>query len=144
MTNLSLLSFDARSCAVESILQQSLAARMQQLSVSHHFVPEQSEGNKPKQHQPANPTNVPPSFPQEPTRIFENPALFEKFDIDTLCFIFYFQQGTYQQYLAAREVHSLLFFFFLLSPFFVCDCLFVCLDLTFLAFDIFELTLLYF
>jgi len=28
--------------------------------------------------------------------------MFEKYDFDTLFFIFYYQQGTYQQYLAAR------------------------------------------
>ena len=31
-------------------------------------------------------------------------ATFEKFGTDTLFFIFYYQQGTYQQYLAAREL----------------------------------------
>ena len=31
-------------------------------------------------------------------------ATFDKFDTDTLFFIFYYQQGTYQQYLAAREL----------------------------------------
>mmetsp|Transcript_16791 Transcript_16791/g.68685 ORF Transcript_16791/g.68685 Transcript_16791/m.68685 type:complete len:132 (-) Transcript_16791:520-915(-) len=28
----------------------------------------------------------------------------QQFDVDTLFFIFYYQQGTYQQYLAAREL----------------------------------------
>src|SRR3546814_18623043 len=39
-----------------------------------------------------------------PAPILENPALFEKLPADTLFFIFYFQQGTYQQYLAARQL----------------------------------------
>lgn len=30
--------------------------------------------------------------------------MFEKFDTDTLFFIFYYQQGTLQQYLAAKEL----------------------------------------
>jgi CCR4-NOT transcription complex subunit 3 len=30
--------------------------------------------------------------------------MFERFDIDTLFFIFYYQQGTIYQYLAAREL----------------------------------------
>ena len=38
------------------------------------------------------------------TRFGDNPELFEKFDTDTLFFIFYYQQGTYQQFLAAREL----------------------------------------
>merc|ERR1719231_1552608 len=35
---------------------------------------------------------------------FENPQFFEKLNPDTLFFIFYYQPGTYQQYLAAREL----------------------------------------
>lgn len=33
--------------------------------------------------------------------------MFSKMDLDTLLFIFYYQQGTYQQYLAARELKRL-------------------------------------
>lgn len=46
----------------------------------------------------------PPSFPQAPASVFDSRAIFEKFDPDTLFFIFYYQQGTYQQYLASREL----------------------------------------
>jgi len=35
---------------------------------------------------------------------FDDASMFEKFDTDTLFFIFYYQQGTYQQYLAAKEL----------------------------------------
>jgi CCR4-NOT transcription complex subunit 3 len=37
-------------------------------------------------------------YPQTQLPVFENPMVFEKFDTDTLFFIFYFHQGTYQQY----------------------------------------------
>lgn len=47
---------------------------------------------------------VPPYYPTVPAAALENPALFEKFDVDTLFFIFYYQQGTYQQFLAARQL----------------------------------------
>jgi len=39
-----------------------------------------------------------------PKRKIVEEALFEKLDIDTLFFIFYFQKGTYEQYLAAKEL----------------------------------------
>ena len=39
--------------------------------------------------------------------LLDNPALFEKLDGDALFFCFYHQQGTYQQYLAARELKRL-------------------------------------
>jgi len=39
-----------------------------------------------------------------PKRKIVDESLFEKFDIDTLFFIFYFQKGTYEQFLAAKEL----------------------------------------
>lgn len=52
---------------------------------------------RPKQYQPANPYPTPNYYPQQPLAVFDNPVLFEKFDMDALFFIFYYQQGTYQQ-----------------------------------------------
>lgn len=46
---------------------------------------------------------TPSYYPQQPLSAFENAALFEKFDTDTLFFIFYYQQGTYQQYVAQNH-----------------------------------------
>ena len=54
---------------------------------------------------PQNPyPSTPASFPSVPNPIFENPAIFEKLGTDALFYIFYYKQGTYQQYLAAREL----------------------------------------
>ena len=53
---------------------------------------------------PRNPVAVPPSFPNVPSSVFDKPNIFLKFDPDTLFFIFYYQQGTLQQYLAAKEL----------------------------------------
>jgi CCR4-NOT transcriptional regulation complex NOT5 subunit len=39
-----------------------------------------------------------------PKKKMVDEKLFEKLDIDTLFFIFYFQKGTYEQFLAAREL----------------------------------------
>ncbi|OMJ75512.1 hypothetical protein SteCoe_25327 [Stentor coeruleus] len=44
-----------------------------------------------------------PSYPKKP---MINPGLFSKFDLDTLFFIFYHQHGTYQQFLAAKELKA--------------------------------------
>ncbi len=54
-----------------------------------------------------NPFDTPAIFPQEQLPILKNPALFNTMDPDTLFFIFYFQQGTYQQYLAAKALKKL-------------------------------------
>jgi CCR4-NOT transcription complex subunit 3 len=56
------------------------------------------------EYQPKYPYAVPDSFPQMPASEFDDSSLFEKFDVDSLFFIFYYQQGTYAQFLAAREL----------------------------------------
>ncbi|RYG62728.1 hypothetical protein EON64_17320 [archaeon] len=47
-----------------------------------------------------------PSFPSQP--LFSSPSevqsLFEKLHLDTQFFCFYFQQGSYQQYLASKKL----------------------------------------
>jgi CCR4-NOT transcription complex subunit 3 len=58
-----------------------------------------------RQYTPQNPyPAMPPSYPAMPSALFDNPAIFEKLGTDALFFIFYYKQGTYQQYLAAREL----------------------------------------
>ncbi|CAO3565495.1 unnamed protein product [Mortierella alpina] len=77
----------------------------QMLEASFQFLPEQADTERPKNYAPKNPYPTPSYYPQAPPpSLFESSAVFEKFDIDTLFFIFYYQQGTYQQYLAAREL----------------------------------------
>ncbi|KAF9110272.1 proteinral negative regulator of transcription subunit 5 [Mortierella sp. AM989] len=77
----------------------------QMLETSYQFIPEAADTERPKYYTPKNPFPTPSYYPQSPPPgLFESPAMFEKFDIDTLFFIFYYQQGTYQQYLAAREL----------------------------------------
>ena len=44
-----------------------------------------------------------PSFPRKPVC---SHALFKKLELDTLFFIFYHQHGTYQQFLAAKELKA--------------------------------------
>ncbi|CAG8676157.1 10546_t:CDS:2, partial [Ambispora gerdemannii] len=95
-------SFEA---AKEKSLNKDDGFHVQQmLDASLEFVPESLDSERPKYYAPRNPYPTPQYYPQAPLTIFDNPALFEKFDLDTLFFIFYYQQGTYQQYLAAREL----------------------------------------
>ncbi|TPX61826.1 hypothetical protein PhCBS80983_g00794 [Powellomyces hirtus] len=74
------------------------------LQTSFQFLPDPLDSERPKHYIPKNPYPVPAYYPQLPLPLFENPNVFEKFDTDVLFFIFYYQQGTYQQYLAAREL----------------------------------------
>ena len=77
---------------------------LQALNASLSSMPQPADSERPKTYVPRNPYPTPNSFPQTPAAVFDSPAVFEKFDTDTLFFIFYYQQGTYQQYLAAREL----------------------------------------
>ncbi|CAG8685420.1 15103_t:CDS:10, partial [Funneliformis caledonium] len=95
-------SFEA---AEEKFLSKEDGFHTQQmLEASLQYVPESMDSERPKYYAPRNPCQTSTFYPQNPPNIFDNPALFEKFDLDTLFFIFYYQQGTYQQYLAAREL----------------------------------------
>lgn len=67
-------------------------------------IPEARDSERPKHYVPRNHYRTHPSFPQLPASHLEQPSMFEKFDVDLLFFIFYFQQGTYQQFLAAKEL----------------------------------------
>jgi CCR4-NOT transcription complex subunit 3 len=51
----------------------------------------------PRRYIPKNPHATPNYYPNAPLLSFDTPAVFEKFDIDTLFFVFYYQQDTRQQ-----------------------------------------------
>ena len=84
---------DASGSTYLGALNDSLAA-----------APGTGEKDRSRQYTPQNPYPTPASYPSTPAAIFENPAVFEKLGTDCLFFIFYYAQGTYQQYLAAREL----------------------------------------
>ena len=80
------------------ILQESFATLPQ--SNEHDRTNIRSNSYTPQNPYPATPA----SYPTQPNAIFENPAIFEKLGTDALFYIFYYKQGSYQQYLAAREL----------------------------------------
>ncbi|KAJ1920045.1 general negative regulator of transcription subunit 5 [Mycoemilia scoparia] len=53
---------------------------------------------------PQNPTKTPSYYPQTPISILAAPDDAKDMNVDTLFYAFYYQQDTYQQYLAAREL----------------------------------------
>lgn len=74
------------------------------LNESLSVAPGTGEKDRSRQYAPQNPYPTPASYPATPSTLFENPGVFEKLGTDCLFFIFYYAQGTYQQYLAAREL----------------------------------------
>jgi CCR4-NOT transcription complex subunit 3 len=74
------------------------------LNDSFANMPNNGDNERSRHYTPQNPYPSPVAYPSTPSPIFENPAVFEKLGTDCLFFIFYYSQGTYQQYLAAREL----------------------------------------
>jgi len=74
------------------------------LDESYLHCPSNADSERQRTYTPRNPYPTPSSYPTTPSAIFENPAVFEKLGTDCLFFIFYYAQGTYQQYLTAREL----------------------------------------
>jgi CCR4-NOT transcription complex subunit 3 len=74
------------------------------LNESFVAAPSTGDNERSRQYTPQNPYPTAVSYPAAPSAIFDNPAVFEKLGTDCLFFIFYYAQGTYQQYLAAREL----------------------------------------
>ncbi|XP_038989823.1 CCR4-NOT transcription complex subunit 3-like isoform X2 [Phoenix dactylifera] len=82
---------------------------MQMLEAAFYKLPQPKDSERVKSYVPRHPAVTPPSYPQTQAPIIDNPAFWERlgFDpigTDTLFFAFYYQQNTYQQYLAAREL----------------------------------------
>ncbi|GJQ09965.1 hypothetical protein GpartN1_g1756.t1 [Galdieria partita] len=85
--------------------QEERIATQTLLDASLRCMPEPLDVDLPKNYIPRNPSKfVPSCFPTAPPPMLLSPSLFQHFDTDTLFFIFYFQPGTYQQYLAAKEL----------------------------------------
>ncbi len=77
------------------------------LALSQVTCPQPIDAERPRHYRPKNPYPYAPShYPQEPHPIFNDTRLYSRVDIDTLFYTFYFRQGTYEQYLAARALKS--------------------------------------
>ncbi|BBN10757.1 CCR4-NOT transcription complex subunit 3 [Marchantia polymorpha subsp. ruderalis] len=92
-----------------TILSSNAAMHDQQynkdaLASAYQNIPLPADSERPKSYVPKHPAIAPSSYPQVPVPIIDNPALWEHLDTEILFFAFYFQQGTYQQYMAAREL----------------------------------------
>ena len=78
--------------------------RMIQLSAATQ--PKYLDAEKPRHYRPDTKYNTPDYYPQEPFVHADDPALYSKIDTDTLFYIFYYRQNTYQQYMAAKSLKT--------------------------------------
>lgn len=85
--------------------QASSPAAQRMLAASRTNAPDVTDADLPRQYRPD--VRVFPSasnFPQTPHPIFDDPRLYSRVDPDTLFYVFYYKQGTHQQYLAAKAL----------------------------------------
>lgn len=74
------------------------------LVASHVNCPSMMDAEKPKFYKPNVRFNTPSYYPQEPFPVLDDPRIYSRIDTDTLFYAFYYRQGTYQQYLAAKAL----------------------------------------
>ncbi|PSN72260.1 CCR4-NOT transcription complex [Corynespora cassiicola Philippines] len=75
------------------------------LALSMATAPDSADTEAPRHYRPQNPYPYTPShYPQEPLAIFDDPRLYSRIETDALFYTFYYRQGTYQQYLAAKAL----------------------------------------
>ncbi|KAM3295107.1 hypothetical protein ACQJBY_037768 [Aegilops geniculata] len=82
---------------------------LQMLEAAYHRLPQPKDSERAKTYIPRHPSVTPASYPQIQAPIVANPAFWERLGSDTLStdmlfFAFYYQQNSYQQYLAAKEL----------------------------------------
>jgi len=97
-------SFEATKAEITS---ESRGNQDRMLQVSHQFAPDSLDAERPRHWEPQVPNRYAPShYPQEPLALFDDQRLYSRIDTDTLFYAFYYRQGTYQQYLAAKALKS--------------------------------------
>ncbi len=69
-----------------------------------HSVPQEQDRTWRSQAPRGKTVNVPASYPSSQPLALRDPSIYERFDGETLFFAFYYQPGTYNQYLAARAL----------------------------------------
>ncbi|THH12358.1 hypothetical protein EW145_g73 [Phellinidium pouzarii] len=92
-------------------VKQKASHRMSNLDQVHKLLdggfqsmPQPMDTEKPKYYVPKNPYPTPPYYPQTSHPVLSSSSLFQNLDIETLFYVFYYLPGTYQQFLAAKEL----------------------------------------
>ncbi|PHH81068.1 hypothetical protein CDD80_3350 [Ophiocordyceps camponoti-rufipedis] len=78
---------------------------LRMMTASQSSCPDLADVEVPRSYKPDVPAiNISSGFPREPLPIFDDPRLYSRIDPDTLFYVFYYKQGTAQQYLAAKAL----------------------------------------
>lgn len=83
----------------------SAPSALRMMTASQASCPDVVDADVPRTYRPEVP--VPPTgsnFPREPLALFDDPRLYSRIDPDTLFYVFYYKQGSAQQYMAAKAL----------------------------------------
>ncbi|ORC89631.1 CCR4-NOT transcription complex subunit 3 [Trypanosoma theileri] len=69
-------------------------------------LPHTQDVDRQRPFEPSNPTVCPSYYPQQVLPALASPDIYREFELETLFFIFYYHQNTYQQYYAAKQIKS--------------------------------------
>ncbi|KAI1439254.1 Not1 N-terminal domain, CCR4-Not complex component-domain-containing protein [Xylaria sp. CBS 124048] len=78
--------------------------RMMANSQMYMNVMDTSDAEPPRSYRPETRYHSASGYPQEPLAILDDPRLYSRIEPDTLFYVFYYKQGSYQQYLAAKAL----------------------------------------
>ncbi|KAG0141365.1 hypothetical protein CROQUDRAFT_663943 [Cronartium quercuum f. sp. fusiforme G11] len=67
-------------------------------------IPQISDAEKPSYYAPRNPYPTSSHYPQQPMAFEKRPAIWGEIEVEVLFYLFYYHQGGYLQYLAAKEL----------------------------------------
>ncbi|CAK7233662.1 proteinral negative regulator of transcription subunit 5 [Sporothrix bragantina] len=82
-------------------------ATLRMLATSASNAPEAADSEPPRRYVPESRFHSTSNYPQEPLALLDDPRLYNRIDPDTLFYVFYYKQGTYQQYLAAKALKDM-------------------------------------
>jgi CCR4-NOT transcription complex subunit 3 len=99
-----LQAFEATHQNVKSTPSQSSQASQRMLAASFNTSPDMIDVGTPRNYRPEIRCHTPAYYPQELDPVFDDHRLYSRIDPDTLFYVFYYKQATYQQYLAARAL----------------------------------------
>ncbi|GAW13022.1 hypothetical protein ANO14919_023980 [Xylariales sp. No.14919] len=78
--------------------------RMLLASQANMNIMDTSDAEPPRLYRPETRYHSTAGYPQEPLPILDDPRLYSRIEPDTLFYVFYYKQGSYQQYLAAKAL----------------------------------------
>ncbi|KAH9824722.1 Not1 N-terminal domain, CCR4-Not complex component-domain-containing protein [Melampsora americana] len=67
-------------------------------------IPQIEDAEKPSYYAPRNPYQTSSHYPQQPMAFEKRPAIWSEIEVEVLFYLFYYHQGGYLQYLAAKEL----------------------------------------